>query len=133
MIRWMSAAVVSAMLCATTGCSGNSAKTIVEVSPPDAFAGAWRSVTPSLEFIRLSVASTSSQMGVMAARLTLSGLAWEGGGRIDGDSLVIGMTTAGTAVPIGTIVLRARDANTLRLQMRPAGAATTDLTFVRED
>jgi len=38
---------------------------------------AWCSVTPSLEFIRLSVYSKSSE-GVLAARLAFSGVAWEG-------------------------------------------------------
>ncbi|MFN8582664.1 MAG: hypothetical protein U0163_17020 [Gemmatimonadaceae bacterium] len=48
-------------------------------------------MTPSLEFLGLSVSSKSSEMGVLGARLTFSGVAWEGGGRIDGDSLVASM------------------------------------------
>jgi hypothetical protein len=131
MIRSMSAI---AALCATIGCSGGPAKVVVQDSSPDAFAGAWRSVTPSLEFIRLSVNSTSSEMGVLAARLTLSGVAWEGRGRIDGDSLVlVAMTTAGTAGSGGVLVAHARDARTLHVQMRPAAGTTTELTLVRDD
>ena len=133
MIRWMSAIVV---VCTTTGCGGTtgpaSLGTVVKVPLPEAFAGTWRSVTPSFEFIGLSVQSKSSEMGVLAARLTLSGVAWEGAGRIDGDSLVLDMTVAGTTTPTGLIVARASDARTLRLRMKPAAAPATDLTFVRE-
>ncbi len=139
MIRWMSVVVA---LCAVSGCSGDTTDPVSKASPPEValevpsvgtFAGVWRSVTPSLEFMRLSVHSKSSEAGVLAARLTFSGVAWEGGGRIEGDSLVAHMTVAGGAVPIGVIVVRARDAQTLRVEMRPAAAAPTDLTFVRDD
>ena len=137
MIRWMFAIVV---MCTTTGCGGTTGPasqdalgTVIKVPSPEAFAGTWRSVTPSFEFIGLSVQSKSSEMGVLAARLTLSGVAWEGGGRIDGDSLVLDMTVAGTTTPIGVIVARASDARTLRLRMKPAAAPATDLTFVREN
>lgn len=130
MIRWMSATVV---LCAAIGCSDGPAETVLEVSSPDSFAGVWRSVTPSLEFIRLSVNSKSSEMGVLAARLTFSGVAWEGQGRIEGDSLVAGMTIIGTAVSSGMMVAHARDARTLRVQLRSAAVAGLDLTLVRED
>ena len=134
MIRWMFAIVV---MCTTTGCGGTtgpaSQGAVVKVPSPEAFAGTWRSVTPSFEFIGLSVQSKSSEMGVLAARLTLSGVAWEGAGRIDGDSLVLDMTVAGTTTPTGLIVARASDARTLRLRMKPAAAPATDLTFVREN
>jgi hypothetical protein len=99
---------------------------------PDAFAGAWRSVTPSFEFVRLSVFSTSEACGV-AARLTFSGVAWEGSGRIADDSLVLQMSTVGSAVPTRTVVAHANDARTLRVQMRPESGAPLDLTFVRDD
>jgi len=119
-------------LCATIGCSGGSAEP-GKTASPEVFAGAWRSVTPSLEFIRLSVNSKSSEIGVMAARLTFSGVAWEGSGRIDGDSLVINMTVTGTSAPSGVFVARASDARTLRVQARPASAGALDLTLVREN
>jgi hypothetical protein len=141
MIRWMSVVVA---VCAATGCSGNSTDPVSQVSPPetvlkgpspDVFAGAWRSVTPSLEFIGLSVASKSSEMGVLAARLTFSGVAWEGAGRIEGDSLMARMAIVGAATPTAVMVVRARDARTLRVRMRGAAASATDLdlTFVREN
>lgn len=129
MIRRMAA--VSAA-CAVIGCSGRPVEAVPPTSSPDAFVGTWRSVTPSLEFIGLSVVSKSSEMGAFGARLTFSGVAWEGGGRIDGDSLVASMAVIGTSIANGAIVARARDAQTLRVQFRPAAAAPLDLTFVRE-
>jgi hypothetical protein len=100
---------------------------------PDVFAGTWRSVTPSFEFVRLSVFSSSGGTCGVAARLTFSGVAWEGSGRVAGDSLVLEMSTAGTAAPTRTVVARASDARTLRVQMRPEIGAPLDLTFVRGD
>ena len=133
MIRTMWSAAV---MCAMIGCSRGPTEA---VSPPggdlapDAFIGAWRSVTPSLDFIGLSVVSKSSEMGVLGTRLTLSGVAWEGGGRIDGDSLVVNMSAAGTMTPTGVVVVRVNDLQTLRAQVRSANAAPFDLTFVREN
>jgi hypothetical protein len=137
MIRLMS--VVA--LCATVGCSGSSEPDLDGGSPPspsptvlpETFAGAWQSVTPSLEFVRLSVSSKSSQQGVLGARLTLSGLAWEGSGRIEGDSLVLTMGLAGVEAPSGAMVVRASATGTLRAQLRPSAGQTTDLSFVRQD
>ena len=131
MIRWMS---ITAALCLTVGCSDVMSDSAPLTPPaPDAFAGAWRSVTPSLEFIRLTVASKSSEQGVLAARLTFSGVAWEGSGRITGDSVVAGMMMAGTTTSSGVIVARVPDARTLRVQVRPTAAPAIDLTFIRED
>ena len=100
---------------------------------PDAFAGTWRSVTPSFLFVRLSVSSTSSETCGVVARLTFSGVAWEGSGRITGDSLVLRMSNAGSAVPTGTVVVHPSDARTLRVQVRPESGAPMDLTFVRDN
>ena len=72
-------------------------------------------------------------MGALGARLTLSGVAWEGSGRITGDSLVMNMMTAGSSQPTGVIVVRVREGQTLSVQMRPASAAPLDLTLVREN
>jgi hypothetical protein len=143
MLRWMS---VIAALCAAMGCGPASTESKVADTPTkpaaagvsaDAFAGTWRCVTPSLEFIGLTVVSKSSQQGVLGARLTLSGVYWEGSGRIDADSLVASMTVVGASAPGAVLVARARDALTLRVQMqRVAGAAPAaplDLTFVRDD
>jgi hypothetical protein len=123
-------------LLSSVGCSSRATEaTPATSSTPnaDVFAGAWRSVTPPVEFIRLTIASKSSEMGALAARLTLSGMAWEGSGRITGDSLVIPMVSAGSTQPTGVIVVRAGAGASLTVQMRPASAAPLDLTLVREN
>jgi hypothetical protein len=133
--RWISAAT----LCTSIACSAGPAESVVppsspepQAAAPDAFVGTWRSVTPSLEFIGLFVTSKSSEMGVLGARLTFSGVAWEGSGRIEGDSLVANLTIPGTATARSVIVVHARDAQSLRATFRPEAAALTDLTFARE-
>ena len=137
MMRWMSVVVV---LSVVAGCSRTSEpvssasppETALQAPSPSTFAGVWRSVTPGLEFIRLSVHSKSSEEGVLAARLTFSGVAWEGGGRIAGDSLVTIMAITGTTAS-GVMVARAGDAQTLRVRMRPTSGSATNLTFVRSE
>jgi hypothetical protein len=119
-------------LLASMGCSSRTTETYPSTPTADRFAGYWRSVTPSLEFVRLTIASKSSEMGALAARLTLSGMAWEGSGRIAGDSLAISMVSAGSTQPTGVIVVRARTDSSLSVQMRPASAAPVDLMLVRE-
>jgi hypothetical protein len=130
-----SASVMMTLLCATLGCTKaptRPAETAFEPSSPEAFAGEWRSVTPSREFISLSVVSKSSEMGAVGARLTFSGVFWEGGGRIEGDSLVTSMTIVGASTAGGVLVARARDAQTLRVQFRSGTAPQLELTFARE-
>jgi hypothetical protein len=129
-MRWMS---MTALLCMMLGCSNGPSETRVETASPDAFAGTWRSVTPSLEFIRLTVVSKSSEQDVLGARLTFSGVAWDGNGRIEGDSLVAQMTMSGGAESTGVIVAHASDAQTLRVQVRPGLAGAFQLTLVREN
>jgi hypothetical protein len=104
-----------------------------ESQVPDAFAGAWRSVTPSFLFVRLSFSSNSSEACGVVARLTFSGVAWEGSGRIAGDSLVLRMSNAGSAVPTATVVVHSTDPRTLGVQVRPESGTPLDLTFVRDD
>jgi hypothetical protein len=129
MLRWM--LVVTA--CATIACSSSApAAPVAAAALPDTFAGAWRSVTSSLEFMRLTVASTSSERGALAARLTFSGVAWEGGGRIVGDSLVIDMAMPGSITPTGVMVAHSTDAQTLRVRLSPQGGVPLNLTFVRD-
>ncbi|MBC7894307.1 MAG: hypothetical protein H7066_02785 [Cytophagaceae bacterium] len=134
--------LVVTAFCAATGCSSSASEPkVVDETPatpsvtPDAFAGVWRSTTPSLEFVGLSVYSKSSEQGVLAARLTFSGVAWEGAGRIDGDSLVASMTPSAGTTPASVIVARALDARTLQVRMRWTAGTATDLrlTFVRND
>ena len=98
---------------------------------PDAFAGSWRSVTPSFEFVRLSVSATNGACGVVA-RITFSGVAWEGSGQVAGDSLVMKMSAVGSTTLTRTVVAHAGDARTLRVEMRRESGAPLDLTFVRD-
>ena len=124
-------------LCLIAACASDDATQIATQTPaPEAFTGAWRSVTPSLEFIRLSVVSKSSRQGVFGARLTFSGVFWEGSGRIQGDSLVANMTLLGAAGGVSRVVVaHVHDAHTLRVQMRAAtsDAAPLELSLVREN
>lgn len=129
----MRALPVTIALCLAAGCAGRSTEPVLPPVSPATFAGGWRSVTPTLEFIRLSVFSKSSEKGVLAARLAFSGVAWEGEGRIDSDSLAMGMTIPGSAQPAATLVVRARTADTLSVQMRSAGANPIVLTLIREE
>ena len=130
MIRRISALVALSL---TIGCSASRTEPVSQASSPAAFTGMWRSVTPSAEFVRLSVHSKSSEIGMLATRLTFSGLAWDGSGRIEGDSLVASMTRIGQTTPSGVMVAHLREGRTLRVQLRPADGAVTDLAFVRED
>ena len=109
------------------------AETLAQTRPThDTFAGTWRSVTPSAEFIRLTVHSLSSQQGVLGARLTFSGVAWEGSGRIEGDELVANMAVLGATEATGVMRAQATDARSLRVQLRNGSAAPLELAFVRE-
>jgi hypothetical protein len=119
------------------GCSDHSAQSPEQLSTrtpsAEAFAGTWRSVTPSLEFIRLTISPLSREQGALGLRLTFSGVAWDGSGRIEGDSLVANMAVAGTTEAIGKLVARVRDGHTLQLDARPALASSFALTLVRDN
>ena len=135
MIRRSSAMIA---LLASIACSSRTTEANPSTTTPtaDAFAGAWRSVTPSLEFVRLTIAPKSSEQGALAARLTLSGVAMEGSGRIVGDSLVIPMMAAGSVQPTGVLVAHVRGGGTLAVRVWPpaiASISTLDLTLVREN
>lgn len=119
-------------LAALLGCASSATETRSTAPAPDAFVGSWQSVTPPMEFVRLSITSLSSQQGALAARLTLSGVALEGRGSVDGDSLRIAMSMAGTTQPGGVLVVRARDAQSIVAQLRNSSAAPLELTLIRE-
>ena len=130
-MRWTYAAVAMWL---TLGCANGPTESATRFATPETFVGTWRSVTPSLEFVGLSVQSKSSQMGVLGVRLTYSGLAFDGNGRVEGSSLVADLVTAGTAQPGGVLVARVRDGGMLRVERRwdvSAPAAQT-IDFVRE-
>lgn len=116
------------------GCSANPVDTNANhpTAPVESFAGAWRSVTPSLEFVGLTVVSKSSEQGALGVRVTLSGLAWDGTGHIDGDSLVAAMFVSGTTQSVGTLVARAPDGHTLTARV-DASASPLRLVFVRQN
>ena len=132
MIRWMPAAFALW----TVGCSRSPVErsAVAAISSPETFAGRWRSVTPSREFIGLSVYSKSTEVGTLALRLTYSGLAFEGSGRIEGDSLIASMTVVGRTQPSMVLVAYRGDGKMLHVEERPTRAAPAGLTldFVRE-
>ena len=130
MLRWTSAILA---LTGALACASGSTEAVPVAPGPDAFAGTWQSTTPSFEFVRLSIASLSSEQGAFGARLTFSGVAWEGRGRIEGDSLVVPVALIGAAQPSGTLVARVRKGLSLAARLRTEGAASPlDLTLVRE-
>ena len=90
------------------GCADGTTGPAPQPATAETFVGSWRSVTPSLEFIGLSVQSKSSEIGVLGVRLTYSGVAFDGNGRIEGSSLVADLTVGGATQPGGVLVARAR-------------------------
>ena len=124
---------VAIAACTTIRCGSGFIGPDSHAAFPDAFAGSWRSVTPSFLFVRFSVTSTSGETCGVVARLTFSGVAWEGSGQVAGDSLVVRMTNAGSAVPAGTVVAHPSESRMLRVQVRPESAAPVDLSFVPDD
>lgn len=114
-------------------CTSGSTEAVHVAPSPDVFAGNWQSTTPSLEFVRLSITSLSSELGAFGARLTFSGVAWEGRGRIEGDSLVLPVAIIGAMQPSGTLVARVRAGESLAARLRADGASSPlELTLVRE-
>jgi hypothetical protein len=118
--------------CDSTMSDPGKAAAPAKVAAPEAFAGSWNSVTKSYEFIRLTVVSKSVEQGALGARLTLSGLAFEGNARIDADSLIASMSVPGSSETNATLIARAKDSNTLSAQLRTATGTPLDLTFVRQ-
>jgi hypothetical protein len=130
MLRRTSAVVALSGLLA---CASGSTEAVSVAPSPDAFAGSWQATTPSLEFVRLSISSLSSEQGAFGARLTFSGVAWEGRGRIDGDSLVAHVALIGSTQPSGLLVMKVREGQSLAARLRTdAAPAALELAFVRE-
>jgi hypothetical protein len=124
-----------AVLMATTACSADQGCCEAGRGPfPTVYVGEWRSVTPTLEFVRLTVRSKSGEQGVLASRLSYSGVYWEGDGRVDGDSLVSNMNVPGISGPATRLVMRSLpDENTLQVRHDTQGAQSVTLTFIREN
>ncbi len=123
----------AAILALTLACGGAPSETPARAASLESFVGEWQSVTPSYEFIHLSLLPISSDQHALGARLTLSGLAWEGHAQIDADSLVAQMSPRGTAMATSTVVLHARDARTLRLYARSGNATAFTITLARDE
>ena len=127
--RWFLFVGLSAAL---TACRAGGSEPI-EAVRLEVFAGEWRSVTPSLEFLRLTLQPKSSERDALAARLTFSGVYWEGSGRVDGDSLVLQMSVLGQGDDMRTLVARIGHDGTLRADVRPGTADAFSVDFVREN
>lgn len=128
MRRWIT---ILSLVGLNAGC-GDGGTAAIQSLPHEAFVGEWRSVTPQLEFVRLTVHSKSSEQGALAARLTFSGVYWEGSGRIDDDSLILSMTIAGDPHAGRTVVARIEGGDTLQAQLRPSAGSEMAITFIRE-
>jgi hypothetical protein len=133
MIRRLVLLGVAALVgCGRSAAEPSAALGATKVATADAFAGSWNSVTPSYDFIRLSVVSKSSEQGALGARLTLSGLAFEGNARIDADSLIATLSVVGSTQSTATLIGRVADANTLVANFRSADGVPLALRFVRQ-
>jgi hypothetical protein len=119
------------VLVAGFGCSSSPSEAPLDAVPPEVFVGSWRSVSKGLEFIRLTVHSKSSEQGVLAARMTFSGVAWEGSGRIDADSLHAAMALGVEPHATGTMVARASEGG-LRVHMKSNEGNRVEIWFVRD-
>ena len=128
MKRWV---VMLGLTGTLAACTHEGSEGIVAVRP-EVFAGEWRSVTPTLEFLRLTVQSKSSERDALAARLTFSGVAWEGSGTIAGDSLLLQMTIAGHAEPVRILVARVGEGGVLRTRFESGTAPALVVDFVRD-
>ena len=128
MRRW---AVIVGLSGAIVACSGGGSEPVTAVGH-ELFAGEWRSITPTLEFLRLTVESKSSERDVLGARLTFSGVAWEGSGTIAGDSLLLQMTIEGHAEAVRTLVARVVEGGVLRTRLESGTAPALGVDFVRE-
>ena len=127
MKRW----IVLGLSGALAACSDGATEATV-VSRLEVFAGEWRSVTPNLEFLRLTVQPKSSERDALAARLTFSGVYWEGSGSIAGDSLVLHMTVLGDAMAGRTVVARVGEGGVLRTRLESGTAPELLVDFARE-
>jgi hypothetical protein len=96
----------------------------------ETFVGTWRATTAHYEHLRLTVVSLSSRPGGLGARLTLSGVVWEGPARIEADSLVMDMTTSSQSG--AAMIAHAQADGSLRVRAKSDVSEPLSLTFVRE-
>ena len=97
---------------------------------PATFTGTWRSVTAPHEHLRLTVTEIPGIPDGLYVRLTFSGVAWEGPGRIEADSLIMDISTA--AVSGAKVVAHPAADAALRVDVDSDTADKLTLTFVRD-
>lgn len=131
-MRWGSMTLLIGLI-GCTAAPDRAAETVPTGASPATFTGAWRSVTPSLEFVGLSVSRPPRNAALLATRLTFSGVAWEGNGQMVGDSLIANVTVVGAPTTTGVLVAHGRETGTLRVQFRPGTSPVLMLAFVRDD
>ena len=120
-------AIAVALVLATSACSEP-----VAPLPAETFTGTWRAITPSYEHLRLTVTPSTAVDDVLNMRLTFSGVAWEGFGHIEADSLVMDMSTA--AVSGASIIAhRAEQPGALRVRIDSSAIDPMIVTFVRDE
>ena len=123
-------AIVAAVLLGfTASCSRTPSETTPTVKP-ERFTGTWQSVTSPYQHLRLTAQPLAGFENVLSMRLSFSGVRWEGAGRIEGDSLVMDVTSSsqyGAAV-----IAHPADAGALRVRVLSGSAEPLMLTFVRE-
>ena len=95
------------------------------------FTGSWRSVTAPNEHLRLTIARSLVSDDMLSARITFSGVAWEGPARIEGDSLIMDITTA--AISGAAVIAHPGDGGALRVRVESNASAPILATFVRQE
>ena len=95
------------------------------------FTGSWRSVAAPNEHLRLTIARSLVSDDMLSARITFSGVAWEGPARIEGDSLIMDITTA--AISGAAVIAHPGDGGALRVRVESNAAAPILATFVRQE
>ena len=130
MRRWAQVLILFVTLQA---CENKVGSEVVHVTQPDEFTGTWRSITASTEFVRLTVSPLSSAQGALGARLTFSGVYWEGTGQISGDSLVALMGLTGRSTPNATLVAYFGDSGVMTMELRQNSTEPLRLSFVRDN
>ena len=130
MRRW---ARILVLVATVQACETKVGSEVVRVAQPEEFTGTWRSITAETEFVRLTVESLSREQGALGARLTFSGVYWEGTGTITGDSLVAQMGLTGRSTPNATLVAYFSDSGVMSMELRQTSGEPLRLSFVRDD
>ena len=130
MRRWAQILVLAATVQA---CETNLGSEVVDVAQPEEFTGTWRSISAEAEFVRLTVQPLSREQGALGARLTFSGVYWDGTGTITGDSLVAQMGMTGRSTPNATLVAYFSDSGVMSMELRQTSGEPLRLSFVRDD